>query len=191
MLCLRLLGFWILSTVCYYKQQISKTGSVFIYLFFFYKKLIPVHVLFIILDNGQSNPWDVFYWLISSVVFSNICICFKMSNSDNLQWDFLSISYVAIVFISKADEFWCVTFEPDVVSVAITSCSVRPVWVVSSFPTEARCSILFRFLLIHSIFIWQSSVWKHFTLVCKCYIHIVIELVTQAQRTSGTHGGKA
>jgi len=25
---------------------------------------------------------------------------------------------------------------------------------------------------------------------CKCYVHIVIELVTHTQRTSGTHGGK-
>jgi len=57
LLCLRLLGFWILSIVCYYTQQISKTGSVFIFL---QESNLSPCVLFIILDNGQSNPLDLF-----------------------------------------------------------------------------------------------------------------------------------
>jgi hypothetical protein len=40
-----------------------------------------------------------------TILMVNLHICFKMSNGDNLQWDFLSILYVAIVFISKAYEF--------------------------------------------------------------------------------------
>jgi hypothetical protein len=125
LLCFRLLGFWICPFSALTNNNFLKLD---LFLFFFLQKasLSPC-VLFIILDNGHSNPWDVFYWLINAIVFSDLYICFKMSNGDNLQWDFLSIPYVAIVFISKANEFWCVTFEPDVVSVAVTSCLVCPV----------------------------------------------------------------
>jgi hypothetical protein len=74
------------------------------------KKLISVPVFcskYRPVDRVQkpSNPLDVYYSLISSFVFSNLYTCFKMSKGDNLQWDSLNIHYVAMVFISKADEF--------------------------------------------------------------------------------------
>jgi hypothetical protein len=74
------------------------------------KKLISLPVFFskyktVVRVQKPSNPLDVYYSLMSPLVFPNLHTYFKVYTGDKLHWDPVKIPYVAIVFISKADEF--------------------------------------------------------------------------------------